>query len=824
MRGKTARAGQRLARHLAITTAAAVWIAVPVPSAAAAEGAGAATAQIRFDIPAQPLRGALVAFGRQAGLQVSAGGDLLPDAAAPAVQGAMSPEAALTRLLAGTGIRFRISGASVILDRAPHSEGAIELGPVRVGAEGGAEAARTSDPAATEGTGSYTARAASTSTRLSLSLRETPQSVSVFTRQRIEDQNLTEISDVLEQTVGLTFVESGALGTDGNSIYSRGFAISNYQVDGVPRSTNYGFSDEISDMALFDRIEVVRGATGLLNGIGDPSATVNLIRKKPTRDFAGYVSGQIGSWNRYRVEGDVSVPLTESGNVRARMVGALQDSDSYVDRLHLRKEVLYGIIEADLSPATLFTVGVEYQNHNSQEASRSGFPLFYSDGTRTDFDRSINTSSEWGYFIHRNLSIFSSLAHEFDGGWKVKLDVEHTRRKYDGMLGYGVRGSLDRETGAGMAIWPGRWMSHLKQTSFNIHATGPFTLFGREHELAVGASHYVASRDGLDYPLWWLDGYDPTIDNFYTWNGRIEQPDLTPSGSSDWRETQSAAYGLVRLKPLDGVSLMLGGRVTYWKSRDRSFPENGPDTVSTREEKGVFTPFAGLVVDLTANLSAYASYTRIFKSQNNKDVNGDYLAPLEGNNYEAGLKAEFYGGLLNASAAVFRVEQDNFAVIDPGRFTPDGDQAYIGITGTVSKGVELEVSGEILPGWKLGGGFTYASPKGPDGERLQTYIARSSLKLFTSYEFGGALDGVTLGGNLRWQSRTYSNDVGPGGADVAQGGYAIVDLMARYQVTPHIAVALNVNNLLDKTYYTDISYFGYYGEPRSAVVSVKGSF
>jgi outer membrane receptor for ferric coprogen and ferric-rhodotorulic acid len=793
------------------------------PAGARAAEPASATAAIRFDIPAQPLGNAMVAFGRQAGLQVSADGPLVANLSSSPVQGEMSAQAALSALLAGTGLAFRIDGSTVILERAPSAEGAIQLGPVRVGAEAG-QGGLTSDPAATEGAGSYTTRSTDTSTKLVLSLRETPQSVSVFTRQRIEDQNLTEISEVLDQAVGLTFIEDGALGTDGNMVYSRGFPINNYQVDGVPRSTNYGFTDEISDMALFDRIEIVRGATGLLNGIGDPSATINLVRKKPLQEFGGYVTGQVGSWNRYRVEGDVSVPLTEGGKVRARLVGALQDSDSYVDRLQLRKEILYGIVEVDLSPDTLLSVGVEYQNHKSDEASRSGFPLFYSDGTPTDFDRSINTSADWGYFIHRNLSVFSTLTHHFDNGWKVKADVEQTWRKYDGMLGYGVRGSLDKDTGTGMAIWPGRWMSHLKQTSLNVDASGPFTLFGREHELVVGASHYIASRNGLDYPLWYLDGYDPTIGDFYTWNGRIEQPDLSPTGRSDWRETQSAAFGLVRLKPLDGLSIMLGGRVTSWKSRDRSFPDVGDDTVSTRREKGVFTPFAGIVLDLNANISAYASYTRIFKPQDSKDVSGDYLAPLEGNNYEAGLKGEFYDGLLNASAAVFRVEQDNFAVIDPGQFTPDGEQAYIGITGTVTKGFELEVSGELLPDWKLGGGFTYAAPKGPDGEPLQTYIPKSSVKLFTSYTFGGALDGLTLGANFRWQSRAYSNGVGPGGEDFVQGSLALVDLMAKYQVTPNVAVTLNVNNLFDKTYYTDISYFGYYGEPRSAVLSIKGSF
>lgn len=771
---------------------------------------------VSFAIAAGPLPGVLAAYGQATGLQVLYPSDIAQGVSSPGVTGTLAPQDALIRLLAGTGLIARFVDAdTVTLEKLPaHAGSATVLDPVTV--QGGI----SSDPGRSEGTGSYTTGTTDSATKLNLSPRETPQSVSVMTRQRMDDQGLNEIRDVLDQTVGVARLQAGALGSDGTEIYSRGFAVKNFQVDGIPRSTVYGFDDSISDMAVFDRVEVVRGATGLLNGVGDPSAAVNMVRKRPTPVLQGYAEGQIGSWNRYRGEADLSGPLVENGRLRGRVVGAYQDNDSFIDRLHERKKVLYGILEADVTEDTTWSVGVEYQKHRSDDASRAGFPLFYADGTKTNFPRSYNSGANWAYFMHDNLTVFSDLKHRFGNGWTATLNVERNNREYDGLLGYAVRGNLNRD-GSGMGIWPGRWNSDLEQTSVNADVSGPFELFGRQHELMAGVGGYYAKRKGLDYPLWYITGYDTSIPNYFTWNGNIAQPTLNPTGWSQTDERQMAAYAATRLRPTDALSFILGGRISRWSQDEKSHPNTGVATVKKRSENGVFTPYAGIVYDVTDIWSVYASYTSIFKPQDYKDVSGQTLDPLDGDAYEAGVKAEFFGGALNASAAVFLIKQNNLGEVDPGRFTPDGGQAYRAVKGAESKGFELEVAGEVMAGWQVGGGYSHTTVKNANGQRMMTYVPQDTFKLFTTYRLPGALDHVTVGGNIKWEGDIHN---GTGALRYDRDGYAVVDLMTRYQITEKVAATLNLNNLFDEKYLSSIQTNGYYGQPRNVLLSLRATW
>ncbi|WP_376964005.1 TonB-dependent siderophore receptor [Azospirillum sp. A26] len=770
-----------------------------------------------FAIAGGPLPGVLAAYGQAAGLQILYPTDIAQGLSSPGVTGTMAPREALVRLLAGTGLTARFVDADTVTLEKPvsGSDGATMLDTMTV------QGVASSDRGRSEGSGSYTATGPSASaTKLDLTPRETPQSVTVMTRQRMDDQGLNEIRDVLDQTVGVSRMQRGAVGSDGDEVFARGFAVTNYQVNGIPRSTVYGFDDSISDMAIFDRVEVVRGASGLLNGVGEPSASVNLVRKRPTSTVQGYAEAQAGSWNRYRGEADLSGPLTENGRLRGRIVGAYQDNDSFLDRLHGRKKVLYGVLEADITEDTTWTAGIEYQKHRSDHASNAGFPLFYADGTKTDFSRSYNSGANWAYHMHDNLTVFSELKHRFGDGWTATLNLEHSRREYDSLLGFGTNGDLNRD-GTGMSVWAGRWNSNLEQTTVSADVNGGFDLFGRRHDLMAGVSGYYAKRDGLDYPLWYIDGYDPSISNYFTWNGNIARPTLVPTGWSQTDERQMAAYAATRLRPTDALSIILGSRISRWEQIEESHPDGAEGTYGKRSENGVLTPYAGVVLDLTDIWSVYASYTSIFKPQNYKDASGQTLDPLDGDAYETGVKAEFFGGALNASAAVFLIKQNNLGEVDPGRFTPSGAQAYRAVKGAESRGFEIEAAGEVMTGWQVGGGYSHSSVKNASGQRMMTYVPRDSVKLFSTYRLPGAWNRLTVGGNVKWEGNVYT---GTGAERYDRDGYAVVDLMARYQITDKVSATLNVNNVLDKKYMSSIDVSGYYGEPRNVLLSLRATW
>lgn len=311
------------------------------------------TAVQQFSLPAQPLGQALNALARQSGVAISVDAALVAGKSAPAVQGAMTLREALQRLLAGSGLVAAPTGSAITIRAAGASDAGATLAPVTVTAQ--------ADRATTENTGAYTTGSMSTATKLSLSIRETPQSVTVMTRQRMDDEGMVTLSDAIRATPGLV-VSKGGPERDG--YYSRGFWVGNVTYDGLPTSMDtswYGSDVLLSDLAVYDRVEIVRGATGLASGSGDPSAAINLVRKRPTKETQISLSGNAGSWNRYGLQADVSGSLNESRTLRARAVASTQDNESFQDVVSSRRNILYLTGEADLGTRTLLTVGASRQ-------------------------------------------------------------------------------------------------------------------------------------------------------------------------------------------------------------------------------------------------------------------------------------------------------------------------------------------------------------------------------------------------------------------------------------------------------------------------------
>src|SRR5690606_14918853 len=208
---------------------------------------------------------------------------------------------------------------------------------------------RSGEPSSEE-TGTYTIGTTTSATRLNTSLRETPQSVSVITRQQLDDFRILSVNEALSYATGIKVEQ---FETDRTEYTARGLNITNFQIDGLvsPISfsgTNYGDLD----VAVYDRIEILRGANGLVAGIGNPSATINFVRKRPTKDFQAKVDLSAGYWDNRRIDADISSALNTDGSVRGRLVAVHQDRNSYLDRYSAERNVIYGVMEADLTDNT----------------------------------------------------------------------------------------------------------------------------------------------------------------------------------------------------------------------------------------------------------------------------------------------------------------------------------------------------------------------------------------------------------------------------------------------------------------------------------------
>ncbi|WP_230631342.1 TonB-dependent siderophore receptor [Sphingomonas sp. Leaf37] len=666
----------------------------------------------------------------------------------------------------------------------------------------------------TEGSDDYGVRTQRTATRLPLSQRETPQSVSVVTRAQIDDFQLNDVNALLATVPGVNVLAGE---TDRFYYSARGFDIQTFQIDGVGLPFSFGIQTGSIDTAMYDRIEVVRGAPGLLSPTGNPSAVINFIRKRPYRELRTSASAQYGSFDNLRLDADVSVPLTADGSVRARAVGAYLDTDSHLDRYGLRRWTGYGIVEADLGANTVISAGYGHQDHKSRGAMWGANPLYYTDGTRIDLDRSANYAPDWSSWGIVDRQIFGDVTHDLGNGWTAKFTALRKATDEDDRLFY-VTGNPDRTTGLGIGSYPGAFKGETRNLTLDGYVGGPVSVGGRAHDVMFGVtrgaekylqySSYDNAAIGVSLPL----------GSFF--QGNFPEPTFpTPyTLSLDTHTRRETVYGLVRLNLADPFKLMLGGNATRAQSEGASY---GTPTDYNRSK---FLPFVGATYDLTANVSAYASFTTIFNPQSQFDVNNQLLDPIEGDNLEAGLKGEWFGGRFNASAAVFQARQKNTAEA-AGFDTALGRTLYRGVDAK-SQGIEVEIAGQPATGMQVTGGFTVMRVRGENDQPVRTFVPRNTGRLNVTYS-PPALPAVKVGTSIQYQGSFYlepgtvSSTTGQA-VRLTQGDVAVVDLLARYELTDHVALSANLRNVTNAKYLTALTFDqGQYAAPRTILGTIS---
>lgn len=440
---------------------------------------------VMLSIASQPLGSALNELSAATGTPIGFSPALVAGKTAGALKGNLTARQAVDQLLAGSGLIAVQEAGGIVIKAAEPAGDVATLAPVKV-------TARSTD--ATEGTGSYTSSAPlTTATPLGLTLKETPQSVSVVTSQRMEDQNLTTIQQTLAQVPG---IKTGSLGTELGNANARGYAIGNYQFDGVNTFVEVlggGAvpSATLADMAIYDRIEVLRGASGLVTGAGDPSGTINMVRKKPTAEFQGSVEAGIGSWDNKRGVVDLSGPLNEARSVRGRLIVVGQDADSYIDHYSRRKGLVHGVVEADVSSSTRLMAGVEYERTKVKgQSAYVGFPLWYADGSRTNLPRSFTAASRDNWQNLESTKIFATLEQELGNDWKLKLSGNHGRTSHqDGRVFLRFNNNFANTVGDGVLLNASQRDGHIRQSTLDLHLRGPFTLLGRQHPSHCSAAN-----------------------------------------------------------------------------------------------------------------------------------------------------------------------------------------------------------------------------------------------------------------------------------------------------------------------------------------------
>ena len=692
----------------------------------------------------------------------------------------------------------------------------IEMAPVKVSAD--AINGRSGDV-------SYQGEPGQAATGLTLTPTETPQSVTVFTRKRMEDQKLDSVNEVLAQTPGISVKEYDSAR---QYYFARGFEITKITIDGVPTlfDPGWGTGENASSTDMYERVEVVKGATGLTTGSGNPSAAVNMVRKRAdSTEFNGSANVGVGNRAQRDASVDVGSALNDSGTVRARGVISHQQEDSFRDVGDSASSLVYLTTEMDLSARTRLTLGGNYQDNQNNSPTWGGIPAWYSDGTRTHYDRSKTTSADWAYWDNQHSNLFAELSHQLANDWQLDVRVNRGDSTSDSRLLY-VYGNPDKTTGAGVtACNCGKFDTDTSYTMADIALSGQYSLFGRQHQATFGLSQ--GQREFIAHSANATSVAD--IGDFNDWDGTGYAEHIWGDSFlyEHYVDTQTALYGSTRLSLRDDLHAIVGARITNQEIDRKAAAYNEAQTI--RHDQ-ILTPYLGLLYDLNDTYTLYASYTDIFDPQNERDVNGDNLDPIVGTSYEAGIKAGFMDDRLIASAAVFRTEQDNLAQAD-GSNTVVGsaDQAYTEAEGATSRGYELELTGTVQEGWDVQTGWTSWEAEDANGDKVNTEQPRRLLKLYSSYQLPGRFNAITIGGGATHESRSYAtatNPVSGASEEVAQEDFTLYNMMASYRFNEQFKTQLNIDNLKDETYYTNIGTFGQvlYGSPRTVSLSAQYDF
>lgn len=642
-------------------------------------------------------------------------------------------------------------------------------------------------------------------TRLNLTARQTPQSVHVVTEAKLKDLNINDYQVLLRSVPGVT------LNKWDERVYpkARGFSIDYYLLDSMPSFG--GFSLGANDMSMlpYERVEAVKGANGLLSGAGNPATSLNFIRKRAdSKELKGNFKLNAGSYDRYTVSGDIQTPVNADGSVRARGSFSHEKSRSYMDYYSRKNTAIYGLVDADLGDSSWMSLGGFYQDLRRRGIRWGGMPAFYTDGSRRNFGKNEIFSQPWTRWDIKTLDFYADFRHYFENDASLNLSYSFRRANTDSnLLYYGGRVTPNETGNVGdLSIYANKREENIHNIDSYVNV--PYEVLELPHEFVFGAMYNNYKKSSDNVSSYWINRNTPaglayaasTIIDFR--NLHLNDPRFPYVNQNNADKTiQKAVYFANKFSLTEDLKFLLGARMSYYKYKIATGDGN-------RNFTQEITPYLGLVYDINANHSVYASYTSIFKPQNLKDINDQYLDPIVGKDYEVGVKGEYFDGALSASLGFFRIVQDKLGAKTGLKIRGTNKDAYEPRKGVVSKGFDFDLNGEINKNLSLSFGLTHFEAKDAKGEKFDTEAARTTANVFAKYN----IENFRIGAGLQYKSKIY---VGKGSDEITQKAYTLANLMLGYKISKNFDIQLNIDNVFNKKYFEGIgSNKMTYGDPR----------
>ncbi|MGB6298757.1 MAG: TonB-dependent siderophore receptor [Rivularia sp. (in: cyanobacteria)] len=585
----------------------------------------------------------------------------------------------------------------------------------------------------------YTVPDATTATRTDSAISDVPQSIQVIPRQVIEDKQATTVEETVDNVSGVTYLGNN----DGRGI---GFAIRGFDDAPVLRDGNriYGFSQGIPEVANLERVEVLKGPASVLYGEVEPGGLINLVTKKPLAEPFYQAEIKVGNRSFFQPSFDISGPFTADKKLLYRLNALYRNEDSFrnydnsFNRFFIAPTVTW-----QAGKNTNITFNLEYK----KDENPADFGTIAFGNGVADIPPERITNNPEDTIESKVFNVGYSLEHRFNDNWKIKNAFRYIDYKYDySVLALPFR--LNEETGILTRIWAvqGRDQDYF---SFNTNIEGKFTTGSIRHNLLFGVD---LNRSDIDL----YTRFDPTssptaIDIFNPDYSADSRPALEDIGIFDDSKIKADRLGIYLQDQIyfsDNLILLAGLR---YDTIEQNRIDNVADSEATQNDDS-FNPRVGIVYKPIDTVSLYASYSRSFNPNDTTNADGDFLEPESGEGFEVGLKTELIKDKLSATLAYFDITKQNVAVADPvlpNFSVASGEQK--------SRGVELDVIGEISPGLKVIASYAYIDAEITEDNNPENIgnqlpgTPEHSASLWTTYEIQkGDLQGLGFGLGLKY--------------------------------------------------------------------------
>ncbi|MGF6206551.1 TonB-dependent siderophore receptor [Pseudomonas frederiksbergensis] len=760
--------------------------------------------QFNFAMAAKPLPQALSDFSRITGTSVVYTDEAPYGLNAPALNGQMSAEQAIQRLLSGSGFTFRRTDAHTLALEPVPTEGTLNLGATTI-------------TSVLDQTQSYQPPPTSNVMRSSALLQETPQTINVIPAQVIRDQAPRNLDDALANVSGIT--QGNTLASTQDSVMTRGFGDNrngSIMRDGMPIVQGRGMN------ATVDRVEVLKGPASLLYGIQDPGGVVNMVSKKPeltqynalTLRGSTYGDGKNGSGGGL----DSTGALGDSG-LAYRMVLDHEDED-YWRNFGTHRETLVAPSLAWFGESTKLLFSYEHRefltpfDRGTIIDPRTNHPLDISRNER--LDEPFNNMEGRSDLYHFEAD------HELNDNWNAHFGYSWNRETYDASQ---VRvTAINTKNGTLTRSMDGTQNAISTDRFTTASLEGKVNVLGMQHDLVFGVDdeyRKIYREDLIRQKSLSTFSYVNPVYGREVAGTTVSAPD---SAQTDQLRSDSI-FAQDSIHLTDQWILVAGGR---FQEYDQYAGKGVPFKANTDNNGQKFVPRAGLVYRYTDELSFYGSYTESFKPNStiaplsgSTVVLDGSIAPEEAKSWEIGAKLDM-PGRITGDIALFDIKKRNVLIANA-----EGPTTIYSAAGEVrSRGLEIDLTGQLTDRWSMIGSYAYTDAEvteDPDykGKKLQN-VAKNTGSLSAVYDFGTIVGGDQL--RVGAGARYVGERAGDAPNDFDLPGYTVADAFATYDTKVEgqkVKFQLNVKNLFDRTYYTSAAsrFFVSMGDSRQVSLS-----